>query len=774
MAKNKGTWKPPQKEQQAQEKRPLLLSQCMIVKNEEENMERALSWAKGIAFEQIVVDTGSTDRTVEIAKKMGAKVYHFEWINDFAAAKNFAIDQAKGDWIAFLDADEYMLQEHARKLYATLTEIDEQNEKSGERVYLLRAALLNLDERGNIFSSTEQDRFFINTPLLRYDGAIHEQFKMANGEKVQGANLSSQIAIYHTGYAQGAIEKHNKKERNLNMLRAELEKDPANLSAKAYYGVELVRNQKFQEAKAVLRELIEYKAELIPQAKNNVYSSYIRALLDSGEEDRAKEVCEEAMHEFPENPDYAHAMGKYYNTQAEFKKAWELLLASERALQSKEYVIESTIRAHPEQLFYELAICAYHLNDMIGIVRYATLTLKQDRQKEDILLILMQSFLRAGVSARNLFELLQNIYQFNTLKDKLFVLKHVKITGNQELYHLTYNTFSDKEKEWFEKRPEEEKADPRFMALMDRIKKASEGQLLEEMKRRFLSLPPRTQTIIADYFKKYPFWGSLRHAEKNYEVFEQRAKMLKQHTADFLWLYNKLNDARSKNVLFAILSNWLDMDFNTLRAVKDRKYKDYFDKELVACDENEVFVDIGAFVGDTVANYIASYGAVYRRIYCYEITPSVFEKLQFNLKNLPNIVFRHKGAGAKRGELFLNDSEADSSANTLKEAGQTAIEMVSIDEDIEEPATFIKMDIEGAEQDALMGCERQIRENSPKLAICTYHGNEDIIKIPMMIEKMNKNYTYYMRHYGGDLIPTEFMLYALPNTKEEVPVSNGK
>ena len=82
------------------------ISQCMIVKNEERNIERALSWGKGVVAEQIVVDTGSTDRTVEIAEQMGAKVYHFEWIDDFAAAKNFAISKAKYEWIALLDADE--------------------------------------------------------------------------------------------------------------------------------------------------------------------------------------------------------------------------------------------------------------------------------------------------------------------------------------------------------------------------------------------------------------------------------------------------------------------------------------------------------------------------------------------------------------------------------------------------------------------------------------------------------------------------------------------
>ena len=79
---------------------------------------QALSWGKGIVSEQIVVDTGSTDRTVEIAEQMGAKVYHFTWIDDFAAAKNFALSKARYEWIAFLDADEYFPMEDAKRLLA--------------------------------------------------------------------------------------------------------------------------------------------------------------------------------------------------------------------------------------------------------------------------------------------------------------------------------------------------------------------------------------------------------------------------------------------------------------------------------------------------------------------------------------------------------------------------------------------------------------------------------------------------------------------------------
>ena len=105
-------------------KKEIRLSQCMIVKNEEKNIERALSWGKSFMWEQIVVDTGSTDRTVEIARRLGAKVYHFEWIDDFAAAKNYAVSQAQGDWIVFLDADEYFLEEDAKRLVPLLEKLE--------------------------------------------------------------------------------------------------------------------------------------------------------------------------------------------------------------------------------------------------------------------------------------------------------------------------------------------------------------------------------------------------------------------------------------------------------------------------------------------------------------------------------------------------------------------------------------------------------------------------------------------------------------------------
>ena len=145
------------------------ISQCMIVKNEEDKIEKALSWGKGIVSEQIVVDTGSTDRTVEIAEAMGAKIYHFEWIDDFSAARNFAISKAKYEWIAFLDADEYFLEEDARKLLYYVQRL-----QNNRKYDVILTSWVHLENDGRVLAVGTQTRIFRNVPGLRYKNRIHE------------------------------------------------------------------------------------------------------------------------------------------------------------------------------------------------------------------------------------------------------------------------------------------------------------------------------------------------------------------------------------------------------------------------------------------------------------------------------------------------------------------------------------------------------------------------------------------------------------------------
>src|SRR5690606_22915077 len=101
------------------------ISLCMIVRNEERVLDRCLSSVNNLVDEIILVDTGSTDNTQEIAKKYTKNIYHFEWINDFSAARNFAADKATGEWILVLDADEYVDEDNFREFIKLLKEDNE-------------------------------------------------------------------------------------------------------------------------------------------------------------------------------------------------------------------------------------------------------------------------------------------------------------------------------------------------------------------------------------------------------------------------------------------------------------------------------------------------------------------------------------------------------------------------------------------------------------------------------------------------------------------------
>ena len=277
---------------------------------------------------------------------------------------------------------------------------------------------------------------------------------------------------------------------------------------------------------------------------------------------------------------------------------------------------------------------------------------------------------------------------------------------------------------------------------------------------------PDNQKNLADHWAKHPLWG-----ETPDQVFAAAGKAFADHHDDLFWLFGRLGDNQSRRVLLAVLSNWRFYDFWKLNAVKETRYDDYFDLDLLRCDDNEVVADLGAYTGDTFLSYVKNYGSLaYKRYYCYEITSDSFAKLAQATKPYPRVILRRKGAGDGPGTMTLS-AGSDASANTLtadaadtteqETAGET-VDIVALDDDITEPLTLIKMDIEGAEQSALRGCARHIREDRPKLALSVYHNFEDIWKLPRMIEELVPGYRFYLRYHGGNLWATEISLLALP------------
>ena len=176
------------------------ISACVIVKNEEKNIGRWLASMQACADELVVVDTGSTDRTQELAKAAGARLFSFAWRDDFAAAKNFALEQARGRWILFLDADEYFTPETVTHVRPLLRRMERRLDVAG---ILCRLTNIDLDDGGRLTTAVVQLRMFRNLRGLRYQGAIHETLTIPEGKTLE---LTKEVEIYHTGYSRSIVQ----------------------------------------------------------------------------------------------------------------------------------------------------------------------------------------------------------------------------------------------------------------------------------------------------------------------------------------------------------------------------------------------------------------------------------------------------------------------------------------------------------------------------------------------------------------------------------------
>lgn len=206
------------------------LSVCLIARNEEANLERVLRSVEGVADEIVVTDTGSTDRSVEIARRWG-RVEHFAWCEDFSAAYNYCNAQARGAWIFMLDADEELRPECRDELRQAI----ESDEALAYTV--LRQDLLDLS-RPEHYTEMLLPRLFRNELPTRFVGHIHHQFTPPLGEIAAQMGLKilhSGIRIRHYGYA--GRDKRAKFQRDAHLMELDLRDRPGQF----YYLVELGR-----------------------------------------------------------------------------------------------------------------------------------------------------------------------------------------------------------------------------------------------------------------------------------------------------------------------------------------------------------------------------------------------------------------------------------------------------------------------------------------------------------------------------------------------------
>ncbi len=184
------------------------LTLSMIVKNEEKYLRECLESVKDIADEIIIVDTGSTDKSIEIANDFNAKVFHFKWINDFSAARNFALSKSIGDWILYLDADERL----SEKSIIELKKVTASSNKIG-----VKCLVNSIDSLRNNSQMMKYIRLFNNNSNTKFTGKAHEQIEeslLHNNYKI----IDSNIEIIHLGYDVPEDKLKEKANRNLTLL----------------------------------------------------------------------------------------------------------------------------------------------------------------------------------------------------------------------------------------------------------------------------------------------------------------------------------------------------------------------------------------------------------------------------------------------------------------------------------------------------------------------------------------------------------------------------
>lgn len=194
------------------------ISVCIIAKNEEKHIEECCKHLVPYGFEIVLVDTGSADRTVELAKRYTDCIYHFDWCNDFSAAKNFAIEKASHDWILTIDCDEYIESIDLSALDALM-----KSQPTAAGRILIRN---RFTENGQTAYEQVRVSRFVNRRHYRFEGAVHEQLVPYG---VPGGKLSpvkyvydAPIIVLHVGYDGSEEEMRDKSMRNIALLEQEL------------------------------------------------------------------------------------------------------------------------------------------------------------------------------------------------------------------------------------------------------------------------------------------------------------------------------------------------------------------------------------------------------------------------------------------------------------------------------------------------------------------------------------------------------------------------
>jgi FkbM family methyltransferase len=234
------------------------------------------------------------------------------------------------------------------------------------------------------------------------------------------------------------------------------------------------------------------------------------------------------------------------------------------------------------------------------------------------------------------------------------------------------------------------------------------------------------------------------------------AEDFKKNFSKYQTTYNLLADSKSKEIFTKVLNFKISFDYTFMEGFTNDHEGQYFDKEILPKFKNLSFVDGGGYVGDTASEVIKNYPN-FKKIYLIEPISENIRIAKRDLASFENIEFFNYGIGKTKEKLFFNEEK---SFSTIYGNGTQSVEIDTLDNIIKESVDYIKLDIEGAEQDAIDGVKKSIKLYHPTLAICIYHKAEDWYKIPQKVLAIREDYKIYLRHYMEGIF--ESVLYFIP------------
>lgn len=334
---------------------PVPISICMIGKNEEQYLDRCLQCLVPLNCEIIFVDTGSTDNTVQIVSRYTDHIYHFEWINDFSAARNYSLTKASHDWILIVDCDNFL--ENPEDMYNALPSFLDTVKNHEKEVGVATICNHYLNNNEESISNDKEARFFSKSNC-KYTGIIHEQIVSISGEPAP--RYMTPFRFFHVGYY-GADMEQKKANRNIPLLLKELEQSgPSPYTyyqlGKAYYSIKDYENALTYFDSGLAMDVdpsLSYVSQMV--------TTFGYTLLELGRHQDA--LCLEGVYEtFDKHADFVFLMGIVYMKNGLFNEAIEQFKKATTLPEGNVVGVNSYMPLYNIGVIYE---CMGHTKDAI-------------------------------------------------------------------------------------------------------------------------------------------------------------------------------------------------------------------------------------------------------------------------------------------------------------------------------------------------------------------------------------------------------------------------